>query len=62
MQINIQKNIFINLKSNKEFTEIIIEDDGNGYPKDILSKIGEPYLKTYNIDQKSRSGLGLDYL
>ena len=54
-----KKNIFINLKSNKEFTEIIIEDDGPGYPKDILSKIGEPYLKTYNIEQKSRSGLGL---
>ena len=54
-----KKHIFINLESNKEFTEITIEDDGTGYPKDILSKIGEPYLKTFNINQKSQLGLGL---
>ena len=41
-----KKMYFINLKSDSEFTEITIEDDGNGYPRDILSKIGEPYLKT----------------
>ena len=52
-------NIFINLKSDSEFTEITIEDDGAGYPNDILSKIGEPYLKTLNTNQKSRAGLGL---
>jgi two-component system sensor histidine kinase RegB len=54
-----KKNIFINLKSDSEFTEITIEDDGPGYPSDILPKIGEPYLKTFNSDQKSRAGLGL---
>ncbi|MDC0327062.1 ActS/PrrB/RegB family redox-sensitive histidine kinase [Candidatus Pelagibacter sp.] len=51
--------IYINLKSDSEITEITIEDDGNGYAKDILSKIGEPYLRTkYPID-KSKTGLGL---
>jgi two-component system sensor histidine kinase RegB len=54
-----KKNIFITLKSDSEFTEITIEDDGPGYPSDILPKIGEPYLKTFNSDQKSRAGLGL---
>jgi two-component system sensor histidine kinase RegB len=54
-----KKNIFITLKSDSEFSEITIEDDGPGYPNDILSKIGEPYLKTFNSDQKSRAGLGL---
>ena len=54
-----KKNIFITLKSDSEFTEITIEDDGPGYPGDILPKIGEPYLKTFNSDQKSRAGLGL---
>jgi two-component system sensor histidine kinase RegB len=54
-----KKNIFITLKSDSEFTEITVEDDGPGYPNDILSKIGEPYLKTFNSDQKSRAGLGL---
>ena len=39
-----KKKIFINLKSNNKFTEITIEDDGNGYSSDVLSKIGEPYL------------------
>ena len=51
--------IFINIKSNNEFTEIIIGDDGEGYPNDVLSKIGEPYLKSYKSSIKSKSGLGL---
>ena len=59
MQINFQKKIFINLKSDNKFTELTIEDDGNGYPKDILSKIGEPYLKSSDQMNKSQQGLGL---
>ena len=51
--------IFINLKSDSEITEITIEDDGKGYPKDILSKIGEPYLKSSYSKDKSKEGLGL---
>ena len=51
--------VFINLKSDSEFTEISVEDDGPGYPKDILSKIGEPYLKSNNPQDKSKTGLGL---
>jgi two-component system sensor histidine kinase RegB len=54
-----KKNIYINLKSDSEITEIIIEDDGEGYPRDILSKIGEPYLKSNENVQKSKTGLGL---
>ena len=51
--------VYITLKSDNEFTEIIIEDNGNGYPNEILSKIGEPYLKSNNQDTKKTSGLGL---
>ena len=51
------KKIFINLKSDSEYTEVIIEDDGGGFPSDVLSKIGEPYLKSYY--NKSKTGLGL---
>ena len=54
-----KKSVYINLKSDSEFTEIIIEDDGEGYPKDVLSKIGEPYLKSSNPIEKSKIGLGL---
>ena len=38
--------VFINLKSDSNFTVVTIEDDGTGYPSDILSKIGEPYLRS----------------
>ncbi len=51
--------IFINLKSDSEITEISIEDDGPGYPRDIISKIGEPYLKSSYSKDKSKEGLGL---
>ncbi len=51
--------IFITLKSNNDFSEIIIEDDGEGYPNEILSKIGEPYLKSLNDKKKGQTGLGL---
>ena len=51
--------IYINLKSDSEITQITIEDDGNGYPKDVLSKIGEPYLRSTEIDEKYKTGLGL---
>ena len=51
--------IFINLKSDSETTEITIEDDGDGYPRDIISKIGEPYLKSNYSNDKSKQGLGL---
>jgi two-component system sensor histidine kinase RegB len=51
--------IYINLKSDSEITEIVIEDDGDGYPRDVLSKIGEPYLRSNNLQEKSKTGLGL---
>jgi len=51
--------IFINIKSDSDLTEVMIEDDGEGYPKDVLSKIGEPYIKSVKSSIKSKSGLGL---
>ena len=51
--------IFINIKSDNDISEIIITDDGEGYPKDVLGKIGEPYVKSYKSSIKSKSGLGL---
>ena len=51
--------VFINVKSDSNNTEIIIEDDGEGYPKDVLSKIGEPYIKSFKSSTRSKSGLGL---
>ena len=51
--------VFVSIKSDSDITEIIIEDDGEGYPKDVLKKIGEPYIKSYKSSKKSKSGLGL---
>ena len=51
--------IFITIKSDSEKSEIIIEDDGPGFTKDILNKIGEPYIKSAKKEKKTLSGLGL---
>tara|TARA_Y100000591_G_scaffold92245_1_gene78044 strand:- start:18 stop:1298 length:1281 start_codon:yes stop_codon:yes gene_type:complete len=51
--------VFITLKSDNDYTEITIEDDGEGYPSDILNKIGEPYLKSYKNSNNENTGLGL---
>ena len=54
-----KEKVFINLKSDSQITEITIEDDGEGYPRDVLSKIGEPYLNSDYVSDKSKTGLGL---
>ena len=51
--------VFIMIRSNNDTTEIVIEDDGEGYPNDVLKIIGEPYIKSYKSSIKSKSGLGL---
>ena len=51
--------IFISLKSDNDSTEIIVEDDGPGYSNDIISKIGEPYLRSFRKTEKNKIGLGL---
>ena len=53
------ENIYIAIKSDSQKTEITIEDDGPGIPKDILNKIGEPYLKTLTPKDNKKTGLGL---
>ncbi len=50
-------NIF--LISNEKEIEIIVNDDGPGFPKDIIKKLGEPYIKSRSLELNSNSGLGL---
>ena len=54
-----KEKIFITINSDSEITEVIIEDDGNGFPKDILDKIGEPYIRSKEKNFNNKSGLGL---
>ena len=54
-----REKIFITINSDSEITEIIIEDDGDGFSKDILDKIGEPYISSKEKNYNNKSGLGL---
>lgn len=54
-----KKKIFINLKSDNDETIIKIEDDGKGFSKDIIYKLGEPYLKDSKPSNKTGLGLGI---
>ena len=38
---------------------MIINDDGPGFPEDIIDIIGEPYIKSKSQDTSLNSGLGL---
>ena len=51
--------VLITLRSNKKLIEIKINDDGPGIPEDIITKIGEPYIKSKSKELKLNSGLGL---
>ena len=53
--------IEIFLKSNNKNTEVIIRDDGPGFPKDLIDKhrLGEPYIRTVDEAHISKHGLGL---
>tara|TARA_Y100001970_G_scaffold256226_1_gene333752 strand:+ start:21657 stop:22937 length:1281 start_codon:yes stop_codon:yes gene_type:complete len=54
-----KEKIFITINSDSEVTEVIVEDDGDGFPKDILDQIGEPYIRSKEKNFKKKSGLGL---
>ena len=54
-----KEKIFITINSDSKITEAIIEDDGEGFSKDILDKIGEPYIRSKEKNYNNKSGLGL---
>ncbi len=56
-----KKEIYIHLSSNKQITNLNIIDDGPGFPKDLVdkNKLGEPYIRTSNLENISKYGLGL---
>ena len=49
----------ITLRSDEKAIEIKINDDGPGIPEDIITKVGEPYIKSRSKELNSNSGLGL---
>ena len=53
------QNILISIISNNINLFVIIEDDGPGFPDDIIKAIGEPYIKSRSKLSKNNAGLGL---
>ena len=54
-----KESVEISISSNQKKTEIVIKDDGPGFPNDIIYKLGEPYIKSSSKNIYSKSGLGL---
>ncbi len=50
-------NVF--LTSDEKEIKITINDDGPGFPEDIVKRIGEPYIKSKSKEINPNSGLGL---
>ena len=55
------KKIDISIFNTKNSTIIKIIDDGNGFPKDLISKekLGQPYIRTLENTDNFKQGLGL---
>tara|TARA_Y100000590_G_C15640110_1_gene984628 strand:+ start:147 stop:1427 length:1281 start_codon:yes stop_codon:yes gene_type:complete len=56
-----KEKVEIFLVNDKKNTEIIIKDDGPGFPNDLIDKhkLGEPYIRTVDQANISKYGLGL---
>ena len=54
-----KKKVNIDLSISKKNTVLIIKDDGPGFPSDIYSSLGQPYISSKKKDINNKSGLGL---
>jgi len=51
------KKVEVQISSDERKINIIIADDGPGFPEDIIGVLGQPYIKSK--ESKSNSGLGV---
>ena len=54
-----KKTVEIKIKSNSKNLEVLINDDGPGFPEDIKEFLGEPYIKSKSYELNSNAGTGL---
>ena len=54
-----RKKILISIVSDNINLSVLIEDDGPGFPEDIIKALGEPYIKSKSKYFRNNSGLGL---
>ena len=52
-------NVLVSVISDNINLYILIEDDGPGFPDDIIKALGEPYIKSRSKLSKNNTGLGL---
>ncbi len=52
-----KQKIIISIVSNNINLYVIVDDDGPGFPEDIIKTLGEPYIKSKRL--KNNAGLGL---
>tara|TARA_B100001057_G_scaffold330487_1_gene330788 strand:+ start:230 stop:1078 length:849 start_codon:yes stop_codon:yes gene_type:complete len=53
------KNVLISIVSDNINLFVLVEDDGQGFPEDIIKALGEPYIKSRSKSFKNNAGLGL---
>jgi two-component system sensor histidine kinase RegB len=53
------KKIEVVIQSNNKIISVQINDDGPGFPEDIINVLGEPYIKSKSKAVNKKSGLGL---
>jgi two-component system sensor histidine kinase RegB len=53
------KEVCIKLTSDERTLVLTINDDGPGFPEDVIELIGEPYLKSKSKKTSGKAGLGL---
>ena len=53
-----KKRVLITISSNKENVVVRVNDDGDGFPDDVLNLLGEPYIKSKISTNQSGLGLG----
>ncbi len=53
------QNVLVSIISDNINLFVVIEDDGPGFPEDIVKALGEPYIKSKSKLYKNNAGLGL---
>ena len=51
--------VSIILESDEKTIEVTINDNGPGFPEDVKTVLGEPYIKSKSQEVSSNAGLGL---
>ena len=57
--LNYATGVHVSLIKTNNRINILIDDDGPGFPDDVIKVLGEPYIKSKSKEVNTKSGLGL---